>query len=90
MKVSKGQSQPEIVADVRLLNSLHGSGFTIFVPGFDCDSNGFPELELERPILLSHWASRNKPSSLGMAWAIFHQPCPEHQMPVQSNSRLRF
>ena len=38
MKVSKGQSQPEIVADIRLLNSLHGSGFTIFVPGFDCDS----------------------------------------------------
>ena len=26
MKVSKGQSQPEISADFRLLNSLHGSG----------------------------------------------------------------
>ena len=38
MKVSKGQSQPEIVAEFRLLNSLHGSGFTIFVPGFDCGS----------------------------------------------------
>ena len=38
MKDSKGQSQPEIVADIRLSNSLHGSGFTIFVPGFDCDS----------------------------------------------------
>ena len=23
---------------VRLSNSLHGSGFTVFVPGFDCDS----------------------------------------------------
>ena len=29
MKVSKGQSQLEIVADIRLFNSLHGSGFTI-------------------------------------------------------------
>ena len=38
MKVSKGQSQPEIVADIRLSISLHGSGFTIFVPGLDCDS----------------------------------------------------
>ena len=38
MKVSKGQSEPEIVADLRLSYSLHGSGFTIFVPGFDCDS----------------------------------------------------
>ena len=24
----------------RLFNSLHGSGFTILVPGFDCDSFG--------------------------------------------------
>ena len=31
-------SQPEIVAGIRLSNSLHGSGFTIFVPGCDCDS----------------------------------------------------
>ena len=37
MKVSKGQSQSEIAADIRLLNSLHVSGFTICVPGFDCD-----------------------------------------------------
>ena len=29
---------PEIVADIRLLSSLHGSGSTIFVPGFDYDS----------------------------------------------------
>ena len=35
----KGQSQPEIVADIRLSKSLHGSGFTIFVPGLDCDSH---------------------------------------------------
>ena len=28
MKVSKGQSQPEIVAGLRLLSSLHGSGIT--------------------------------------------------------------
>ena len=26
LKVSKGQSQPEVVADIRLLSSLHGSG----------------------------------------------------------------
>ena len=40
MKVRKGQSQPQIVAEIRLSSSLHGSGFTIFVPiGFDCDSN---------------------------------------------------
>ena len=37
MKVSKGQSQPEVVA-AAFLALLHGSGFTIFVPGFDCDS----------------------------------------------------
>ena len=37
MKVSKGQSQPEIVADIRLLNSLHGVGSTILIPGFDYD-----------------------------------------------------
>ena len=36
-----GQSQPDIVAGIRLFSSLHGSRFTIFVPiGFDCDSNG--------------------------------------------------
>ena len=38
MKVSKGQSQPEIVAELRLLNSLHGSGWTILIPGSDYDS----------------------------------------------------
>ena len=27
-----------LAADIRLLSSLHGSGSTIFVPGFDCDS----------------------------------------------------
>ena len=38
MKV-KGYSQPEIAADIRLLNSLHGSGImTILIPGFDYDS----------------------------------------------------
>ena len=25
-------------ADIRLFDSMHGSGFTIFVPGFDYDS----------------------------------------------------
>ena len=34
-----GQSQPEIVADIRLLNSLHGSGSTILTPSFDSDSS---------------------------------------------------
>ena len=29
---SKGQSQPQIAADIRLLNSLHGSGSTMLVP----------------------------------------------------------
>ena len=51
MKVSKGckgQSQPEIVAGIRLLNSLNGSGITsIFIPGFDCDSCG--------PLQLNRW-----------------------------------
>ena len=28
----------------RLLNSLHGSGSTIFVPGFDCDSVAFQNM----------------------------------------------
>ena len=32
---------PEIAADIRLLDSLHGSGLTILVPGFGCDSNFF-------------------------------------------------
>ena len=27
MKVSKGQSRPKVAADIRLLNSLHGSGY---------------------------------------------------------------
>ena len=35
LKVGKGQSQPEIAADIRLLHSLHGSGFTILIPGFE-------------------------------------------------------
>ena len=36
MKVSKGQSQPEIVAEFRLLAALHGSGITtILIPGFE-------------------------------------------------------
>ena len=41
MKMSKGYSQPEIAADIRLLNSVHGSGSTILIPGFDYDSVGF-------------------------------------------------
>ena len=32
--------------DIRLLSSLHGSGSTISIPGFDHGSGGF---------LLSHW-----------------------------------
>ena len=41
MKVSKEQSQPEIVADIRLLNPLHGSGITtILVPGFEQVTHG--------------------------------------------------
>ena len=48
MKASKGQSQPEIAADLRLLGSLHGSGSTILIPGFDYDSCAFwPELRSE-------------------------------------------
>ena len=38
MKLSKGQSQPEKAANIRLCISLHGSGSTILIPGFDCDS----------------------------------------------------
>ena len=38
--MSKGQSQPEIVCG-RLCISLHGSGSTILVPGFDCDASEF-------------------------------------------------
>ena len=37
MKVSKG-AIPAINSCGRLSNSVHGSGFTIFVAGFDCDS----------------------------------------------------
>ena len=37
MKVSKGQSQPEIVAAAFLI--LHMVLGTILVPGFDCDSD---------------------------------------------------
>ena len=40
MKVSTGRSQPEIAADIRLLNSVRGSGSSIFIPGFDYDSHG--------------------------------------------------
>ena len=36
MKVSK---RPTTSSCGRLLHSLHGSGSTIFAPGFDCDSN---------------------------------------------------
>ena len=36
------RGQPQMVADIRLSISLHG--FTIFVPGFDCDSNGVGSL----------------------------------------------
>ena len=43
MKVSKGGFQPEIAADLRLLNSLHGSGPTMFIPGFDFKSSGNSE-----------------------------------------------
>ena len=38
MKVSKGQFQPEIVAAAFLILE---AWFTIFVPGFDCDSGYF-------------------------------------------------
>ena len=40
MKVSKGQSPgPAINSCGRLLDSLHGSGSTILIPCFDCDSH---------------------------------------------------
>ena len=39
MKVSKGKTQPELVADIRLSSTLHGSGCTILVPGLDGDSH---------------------------------------------------
>ena len=39
MKVSKGQPQPELAADIRLLYSLHGSGSIMLIPGFDYDSD---------------------------------------------------
>ena len=42
MKVSMGQSQPEICCR-RLLNSLHGSGKTILIPGVDCGSSTVQE-----------------------------------------------
>ena len=35
--MSKGQSQPEIVATAFCI-LVHGSGWTILIPGFDCDS----------------------------------------------------
>ena len=38
MKVSKGKTQPDLVAEFRLSSSLRGSGSIILVPGFDCDS----------------------------------------------------
>ena len=51
MKVSKGQSQPEIVADIRLLNSLHGSGSTILLPGFEQVTQlGLPKKARPRPV----------------------------------------
>ena len=59
MKVSKGRSQPEIAADIPLLNSLHGSGSTILVSGFDCDSPvGGPPLFLN-----SLWRTSCSPAS---------------------------
>ena len=36
--MSKGQSQPEIGAEIRPRNSLHGFGQTALAPGFDYDS----------------------------------------------------
>ena len=41
MKGSKGQFQTKIAAEIRL-NALHGSGSTILMPGFDCDSTVTP------------------------------------------------
>ena len=52
MKVSKGQSQPEIAAEFRLLIPVHGSGDSILVPGLDCDSMGV-RLSLEPHSLCS-------------------------------------
>ena len=39
MKVSKGQLTN--TAEIRLLHPLHGSGSTISIPGFDCNSVGW-------------------------------------------------
>ena len=39
MKVSHNRTIPAINSCGRLLNSLHGSWWTILVPGFDCDSS---------------------------------------------------
>ena len=37
---AKGQSQPQMGAGIGLVNSLHGSGKSILVPGFAYDSAG--------------------------------------------------
>ena len=51
MKVRKGQSQPipTIRSCGRLLNSLHGPGRSIFIPGFDYDSDVLNKRWIESP-----------------------------------------
>ena len=51
MKVSKGQSQPEIVADIRLLSSLLGSGSTMLIAWGLGGREGEGEEALMKPLL---------------------------------------
>lgn len=60
MERSKGQSQPYIGAEFCLFNSLHGSGWTIFLPGFEYDSFGV------RTLSTIHEDSRESAASLAM------------------------
>ena len=84
MKVSKGQSQPEIVADVRLLDSLHGSGITtILIPGFDCDCEPWGShcnLKIRFPRVDGlDWSFGNS-RPLGLKWETTKLPFAEMKM----------
>ena len=68
MKVGKGQSSP-LAAHIRLLNSLHGSGSTILIPGFDYDSgretSKLPEFRLGLKSFFGVWTVLAADETLG-------------------------
>ena len=87
MKVSKGHSQLENCCG-RLFNSLHGSGFTISLPGFDSDPHLDPFRNFITPFLNSGNKKQRQVQPMVYALRRWHPSFPSGRFkPVRTAHR---